>query len=1270
LSLRFDTPDAFIALSALFPLFIGRALIKIDVRQMAGRANQQSVLNILENLNGLEPLKELFWNELNYERINEPISRRGWNETAFKALADDPVLFAGGGENNDFKIILARLDAEHVRLGRQRAAVNRLLRDFPYALFVFSNRDRNAWHFVNVKYDAEVSRRRLFRRISVAPGDRLRTASERIAMLDLADIGADLLSFSPLTIQQRHDEAFDVEAVTNQFFKEYKALFGILQDDLRHQTKDKEWAYDYALQFLNRCMFLYFIQRKRWLGSDSEFLRSFWEAYRSSDSPADSFFERWLKVLFFEAFNNKFHGGHRHFPDEIKDALAMAPYLNGGLFSENDLDSKQRFNITDARFAQVFTFLERYNFTIAEDSPLDQEVAVDPEMIGKVYESLVNVSSEADERGDAGIFYTPRTEIDLMCRLSLVDHLANHLGNDRKNLLYEMVFALEAEEKVAADEAVSQAKLWPELDSRLKDIAVVDPACGSGSFLVGILHVLDDVQQRANWQLGRNESAFDRKKRIIGQTLYGVDVMDWACHVAELRLWLALVVDARFTREELHARREPLLPHFTFKIRCGDSLVEEVGGINLAHLHGANGMPASLRARITKLKREKMRFYNNESDRQFRSADQARQEELNVFRAVLEAREKAVEDEIRSLRRRIEGPSERQVRLDGTIEIYSHQMGLEATELQKKIDSLQAELQRVGSARGALKTAKDVPFVWDIAFVEIFTEEKDGFDIVIGNPPYVRQENISDPRLPRERVTTENKKAYKAKLTRSVYQAFPGFFGYKASVDTAVHKLDAKSDLYVYFYFHGLSLLNARGTLCFITSHSWLDVGYGKDLQEFVLRRSHLKFVIDNQAKRSFSQADVNTVIVLFSSPNCGDYQPSSKRARFVAFTVPFEHVLSPVIFEEIEAAPCTYSTREYRVRHVQQDVLLADDHASDDHEERHRKALVTGRYEGDQWGGKYLRSPDIFHDVLAKCAVDLKPLKSLAQIRFGIKTGCNEFFYLPSDYFDIKESSGRWQLIPLAAGLPKDIQLEANTLRPVIFSLKEIENLNGNGQGFQKRILLLPPDTMTKLPTGARKYIEWGKSQGFHTRASCKSRQPWYSLAKGWPAAAFIIPSKIGERMVVLWNKGRILEDKKLYGVTPNGSDYDPYQWAVLLNSTWLRFYLEMTARQLTGAQAIADIDVRIVERSLVIDPVRLNKERCRKAVEGFSRKIESCFVEFGLSKDRPITEQQVVPKQDRTELDNIVFDVLGLSQSQREAIYKAVATVVKNRLDKAESV
>ena len=195
-------------------------------------------------------------------------------------------------------------------------------------------------------------------------------------------------------------------------------------------------------------------------------------------------------------------------------------------------------------------------------------------------------------------------------------------------------------------------------------------------------------------------------------------------------------------------------------------------------------------------------------------------------------------------------------------------------EWQKQIEALTEDLDRLEEARSALRSAGGVPFVWDIAFVEIFTGGKGGFDIVIGNPPYVRHGSIVDPNLPREEaVTTENKKAYKAKLARSVYQAFPGFFNYKRANDidnpsgAVSHKLDAKSDLYIYFYFHGLSLLNPEGAFCFITSNSWLDVGYGKDLQEFTLKHCHIKQIIDNQARRSFASADVNTVICLFSAP-------------------------------------------------------------------------------------------------------------------------------------------------------------------------------------------------------------------------------------------------------------------------------------------------------------------------------------------------------------------------------------------------------------------
>jgi hypothetical protein len=361
-----------------------------------------------------------------------------------------------------------------------------------------------------------------------------------------------------------------------------------------------------------------------------------------------------------------------------------------------------------------------------------------------------------------------------MCRLALVDNLANHLGEDKKNLFYELVFALVPDEKEEADRKITAAQLWGPIEQHLQSLTVLDPACGSGSFLVGMLHILDDLQERAGRQLGKVEDPYERKKRIIGQNLYGVDIMEWACRVAELRLWLALIIDAEFTREDLHVRTEPLLPNFTFNIRPGDSLVQEVGGINLGHRRLTLDIPPALKARITRLKTEKLKFYHNEAGRQFLTADQAKQEELRLFRDILDHRKHGLQNRAAQLRQMMAGMQLR--RLDGTIEASPKR-----EEWGKELEEITSALANLEQAQEALRGRTELPFVWDIAFVEIFEGERRGFDIVIGNPPYVRQENISDPTLPREKVTAENKKLYKAKLARSVYQAFPRFFKYTST---------------------------------------------------------------------------------------------------------------------------------------------------------------------------------------------------------------------------------------------------------------------------------------------------------------------------------------------------------------------------------------------------------------------------------------------------------------------------------------------------------
>ena len=1196
--------------------------------------HQENILNILQDFHGINPLRELFWTELNYDRQNDRLSRGDWTDTAKNALAEDPLLFATGGPEDAFHVIYARLNADRLLLTAERPVISRLLQNHPYTLFIFSNREQTDWHFVNVKYDTDdANRRRLFRRITISPYEKLRTASERIAMLDLEFIDPNLEELSPLAIQTGHEKAFDVEAVTEQFFEDYQSVFYDLQDDLADQTGDRRWAHDYALQFLNRCMFLYFIQRKRWLGEDTEFLRSFWESYQNTSEQADSFVDRWLNVLFFEAFNNRFHGGHRHFPDTIREALALAPYLNGGLFTENPLDGAHDFLISDQRFKRIFDFLEKYNFTIAEDSPLDQEVAVDPEMIGKVYESLVNVSDEADERGDAGIFYTQRTEIDLMCRLALVDNLTNHLGEDHKNLLYEVIFALSPDDKTDADDKLATAQLWEPLDTTLKRLTVVDPACGSGSFLVGMLHILNDLRDRVNCGLGREESSFERKKDIIGQNLYGVDVMEWACHVAELRLWLALVIDAEFSPAELHLRNEPLLPHFSFNIRCGDSLVQEIGGMNLATLRDAfSGVSSALKRRITRLKNEKLKFFNNDPDCRYRSEAELQQEELGLFRALIDDRVTNIEKQIDNLQQQIDGPRERQMRLDGTVEARTDlQLDLEAMEWQQQIEALTEDLDHLKAARSALGSPGGVPFVWDIAFVEIFRGEKEGFDIVIGNPPYVRQESIADPNLPRDRVTPTNKKAYKAKLARSVYQAFPRFFGYKRERDirpdnpspAVSHKIDAKSDLYIYFYFHGLSLLNPKGVFCFITSNSWLDVGYGKDLQEFTLKHCHIKQIIDNQARRSFASADVNTVISLFSAPDEKRQWGLDQKTRFVAFKTAFEGVLDAIIFEEVEEANERHSTPEHRIFPISQGDLLKE--GSDD-------ATPNPKYRGDKWGGKYLRDPDIYWTILEKGRDKLVRLGDVAEVRFGIKTGANEFFYLND------QRIGEWEI-------------EEEFLKPVIKSPRECKSILIDPSQLKFKLFMCGADRADLAGTAALEYIEWGESEGFDQRPSCRSRARWYDLGE-WEYPDMLWSDAYNIRFGCFENVGDYFGDKRFFLIKFKEENLVTRAY---LNSTIIPVLIE--------TEGITNLGEGVIYTNVYwLKTLPILEESC------VENEIRQCYETMKMREILPIFDE--VQQPDRRALDAIIFNALNLTQGDQEEMYEAVVHLVEARLQRAQSL
>ena len=1222
------------------------------------------VLERLEDLctqRSLEPLKTMFWKNLGYIPVNQPLSFRNWRDASIVQdylYPHDPLLLLATNKQNDFDVIYIHLSSSGLPLIHERAIIHNLLEDHFDALFIFSNESLDKWHFVNVKPDDKKAKRRIFRRFTVTQEEQLRTASEQLALLNITEIE----DASSLEIQERHDEAFDVAAVTKIFFDEYQKQFRALQRDLSSQVGDMTWAHDYAHLFLNRCMFLYFIQRKRWLGGDKRFLRTFWNTYNENKllDKEHTFFDDWLQVLFVRAFNQNFderNERYDYFPSSVKAILAEAPFL-GGLFASDSLDEQYGFSISDVRFGEIFNFFEGYNFTIAEDSPLDQEVAVDPEMIGRVYESLVNVSSELDERGDAGIFYTPRTEIDLMCRLSFVDYLANHLINFDKNLLYKLIFALEPHEKSDVDEEINAGKYWSIINTHLSVVTVLDPACGSGAFLVGMLKVLDDLQARANRNLqGNPGDEYDRRKRIIGQSLYGVDIMEWAARVAELRLWLILAVEPDIPLDQLHKRRDPILPYFTFKIRHGDSLIQQISensGVVFAHKQVTLGISSILQRRLHILQAEKGNFYNSEPNCKFETRQDVEKEEMGIFIAILQEREQNLEKEIVSLNKKLALPKQSSL-LENAIDEgakYVDTVDVEALKWKKEIAEREDELCETQKARHSLENSERVPFVWDIGFVEIFSDNaRGGFDIVVGNPPYVRQEHISNPLLPRAKVNSENKRAYKQKLAQVIHQAFSEFFQYKRETQKATHELDAKSDLYVYFYLHSLRLLNTKGSFCFITSNSWLDVGYGAVLQEFLLQYCKMKMIIDNAAKRSFATADVNTIIALFSSPGIREPEGQDAITRFVRFTVDFEQVLSDDVFIEIEKTQVPISTEYYRVHPISQRDLLID--GSTVQKEKQLRATAkkkqtnttqhvltqTSSYTGNKLGGKFLRAPKIYWVLMRKGKDKLKRLDEIAEVHYGIKTGANEFFYLDD------EKVMQWQI-------------EEKFLLPIIKSPTDCSSILVQSNVLRSSLFLCQKTEAELKGTAALEYIRWGESQGFHMNASVSGRTRWWSIS--YEAANSIFVKEAHNTSAVFYNPSKYPVDCRLYYADL------PMTTLVYLNSIVgaLLFEIYNRAGLGGGARSMMVSDYALVPSLCDIAEER-EAERVLQQVYGLSAR------KLVLSDEKKLTSLPTnLFNEPWRALDDFIFDILHLTRIERDAVYEEVADLVEGRIKKAGSL
>ncbi|HDS11829.1 MAG TPA: hypothetical protein ENN77_02885, partial [Candidatus Wirthbacteria bacterium] len=610
-------------------------------------------------------------------------------------------------------------------------------------------------------------------------------------------------------------EAFSLTAVTDTFYDEFMPQFKNLSEAIFEQCdkpdKTMDEAQDFALLFVIRIIFLGFVQKKGWLGDDDQFLQHFLEEYEHRKSADDTFYSRWLKPLFFEALNSpqgaKVAYQNNEFSPETENKLQMAPYLNGGIFSPHNQHgfAEEFYLVPDEAIKQFFEFIFSYNFTIEENTQYDEELELNPEFLGIIFERIVNKED--------GAVYTPRPEVDLMCRLSLVKWLqkTNHTNIDIRDL-YELFFreagtehASEADQKHGS---FSENQIKDVLDL-LENLTVCDPAVGSGAFPVGMLQVIDEVEQSLRQRIqdpGAQLCAFERKKRIIGQTLYGVEVKRWAVWICHLRLWTSLFVDAP---DDLRHSQEPLLPSLEFKIRRGDSLVQMVGS-KLFPVSGHAQIGSRLKAKVTVLRKLKLDYYYNRGNRE-QLFNQIKYTETNLFREIIDTE---ITDKKKLLSQLKQTRPQTQAGLFGDT---PNQQVLQLD--QKQIDRLSEEIAELEEQKKALQD--EHPLIWNIEFSEIFADErKGGFDIVIGNPPYVRQESIADPD---GKIKTP--KDYKDKLREMVHGDYPKQFANPKAID-------AKSDLYAYFYLRALRLLNPGGLLTFICSNSWLDVGYGVWMQK------------------------------------------------------------------------------------------------------------------------------------------------------------------------------------------------------------------------------------------------------------------------------------------------------------------------------------------------------------------------------------------------------------------------------------------------------
>jgi len=392
-----------------------------------------------------------------------------------------------------------------------------------------------------------------------------KTAAERLEML----------SNEPSLSMETLAKAFSVEKLSKSFFDDYLLHYNRFVDYLSQSNfrvsvfnADDKAIRDFSKKLLGRIVFLYFVQKKGWLGaSDIEYtdgLHNFMPQFFELSGANDAFYDRYLKILFFETLNKQRENDNFTMPD---GKILKIPYLNGGLFDKEEFDEKILTFKADLFHNVLFEddpknrgfldFLNAYNFTIYEDSPDERTVAVDPEMLGHIFENLL------EDNKDKGAYYTPKEIVHYMCQESLSEYLKTNL---EKN--FPSFNNLESLEQLVKQKEISTLtkEQLQTIDDQLDTVKICDPAIGSGAFPMGLLQEIFAIKEVIAYETGTEWKPAEVKEKIIQNSIYGVDIEKGAVDIARLRFWLSLVVD-----EE----KPKALPNLDYKIVVGNSLLSK-----------------------------------------------------------------------------------------------------------------------------------------------------------------------------------------------------------------------------------------------------------------------------------------------------------------------------------------------------------------------------------------------------------------------------------------------------------------------------------------------------------------------------------------------------------------------------------------------------------------------------------------------------------------------------------------------------------------------